>query len=370
MAALVHRQSTSPQDGVALLDTLDESSHKHAYGVSSDLKYAAREAIELLGNEWVHHQRTVAKKGIYTSERVAQELTQECLFYLYRLLFLFYAEARAGELEGLPMQSEEYRLGYSLEALRDLEMVPLTTPEAQNGHFLHASLERLFALVNGGFHPAQHALAFDRDDTDRTFDDRGFRIQGVHSALFDPRLTPRLSKIKMRNATLQRVLSLLSLSSERRRAARKNAWGRGRISYAQLGINQLGAVYEGLLSYTGFFAKETLYEVHRAGQETTDPTEQAFFVPESEVHRYREDELGFTRHHDGTALTVTEHRNYERVRAARNHESPMLPQHHEKLRFATQLVQSALGGVSTVLRLATCRRSAASKTKDPKGRRL
>jgi hypothetical protein len=30
---------------------------------------------------------------------------------------------------------------------------------------------------------------------------------------------------------------------------------RGRISYAQLGINQLGAVYEGLLSFTGFFGK-------------------------------------------------------------------------------------------------------------------
>ena len=33
---------------------------------------------------------------------------------------------------------------------------------------------------------------------------------------------------------------------------------RGRISYAELGINQLGAVYEGLLSYTGFFVEEIL----------------------------------------------------------------------------------------------------------------
>lgn len=28
----------------------------------------------------------------------------------------------------------------------------------------------------------------------------------------------------------------------------------GFISYAQLGINQLGAVYEGLMSYAGFIA--------------------------------------------------------------------------------------------------------------------
>ena len=44
---------------------------------------------------------------------------------------------------------------------------------------------------------------------------------------------------------------------------------RGRISYAQLGINQLGAVYEALLSYRGFFAAEDLYEVMPAAKEPT-----------------------------------------------------------------------------------------------------
>ena len=40
---------------------------------------------------------------------------------------------------------------------------------------------------------------------------------------------------------------------------------RGFISYAELGINQLGAVYEGLMSYTGFFAEDDLYEVAKGG---------------------------------------------------------------------------------------------------------
>jgi hypothetical protein len=35
----------------------------------------------------------------------------------------------------------------------------------------------------------------------------------------------------------------------------------GRVSYQLLSINQLGAVYEALLSYRGFFAAEDLYEV-------------------------------------------------------------------------------------------------------------
>ena len=42
-----------PADQVSLLDRLDENSHKHAFAVSEDLKYSAREAVELLGNEAV-----------------------------------------------------------------------------------------------------------------------------------------------------------------------------------------------------------------------------------------------------------------------------------------------------------------------------
>jgi uncharacterized protein YPO0396 len=42
---------------------------------------------------------------------------------------------------------------------------------------------------------------------------------------------------------------------------------RGRISYAQLGINQLGAVYENLLSYSGFFAKEEIRRLREQKEE-------------------------------------------------------------------------------------------------------
>jgi hypothetical protein len=38
----------------------------------------------------------------------------------------------------------------------------------------------------------------------------------------------------------------------------------GRVSYQLLSINQLGAVYEALLSYRGFFASDDLYEVKPA----------------------------------------------------------------------------------------------------------
>ena len=124
-AALLHRESTCPGEGTPLLDTLDENSHKHAFAVSEDLKYSLREAIELLGNEAVRHLREVSKEKLYGRD-MAGRLTLECLRYMYRLLFLFYIEARP-ELGYLPTRSEEYRKGYSLESLRDLELIPLTT---------------------------------------------------------------------------------------------------------------------------------------------------------------------------------------------------------------------------------------------------
>jgi hypothetical protein len=110
--------------------------------------------------------------------------------------------------------------------------------------------------------------------------------------LFSPQGAPRLAGVKLRNEVLQKVVRLLSLSPEGQRKGAA-AWGRGRISYAQLGIGELGAVYEGLLSYSGFFAKETLYEVHREGDAEGDDTQQSYFVPERELTKYSDAELTF-----------------------------------------------------------------------------
>src|SRR5690606_31152813 len=188
--------------------------------------------------------------------------------------------------------SEEYYRGYSIEILRELEQVHLQTAEAQNGTFFDASLKRIFSLVNDGHNPSQTGFT-DYAGNKPEYLKRGFTLEGLQSPLFDPRSTPRLSRAKLRNSTLQRVIQLLSLSPEGRRGRGKSAYGRGRISYAQLGINQLGSVYEGLLSYTGFFSKEELYEVHKAGESSADKTQQAYFVPARDIARYSEDELGF-----------------------------------------------------------------------------
>jgi hypothetical protein len=139
--ALLHRDSLAPGSGASLLESLDKNAYKHAFGVSEDLKYAIREAIEVLGNEAVRQLRQQAvdsKRGFFSGkdELDPAQLSLECLRLVYRLLFMFYIEARP-ELGYVPIRtSEVYLKGYSLESLRDLELTPLHTPQARRRFIL------------------------------------------------------------------------------------------------------------------------------------------------------------------------------------------------------------------------------------------
>ena len=286
-AALLHRESLVPGSGSALVDTLDENSHRHAFGVSTDLKYALREAVELLGNEAVRSLRAESQGPTEESEGFAKRLGLECLRYMYRLLFLFYIEARP-ELGYAPIDVEAYRKGYSLERLRDMELARLTTGSALERYHIQKSLEKLFRLVRHGFDPKPvtgGALMFGKEHLHRTF-----KMRALDSSLFDAVRTPLLAKAKLRDEVLQRVILLLSLT----RPAKGRRKRRGRISYGQLGINQLGAVYESLLSFRGFFAKEDLYEVQRAGT-SRDELKEAWFVSATDLSRFTDAEKVYVR---------------------------------------------------------------------------
>lgn len=150
-SVLLHKDSLLPGSGAPYLDSLDDNSHKHAFGVSEDLKYALRESIELLGNEAMRYLIN-NELAYYTGKRAINpdELSRECLRYMYRLLFLFYIEARP-ELGYAPMTAKTYLQGYSTETLRDLEMIPLTSEEDRNGRYFHDSLNMLFKLVRDGY---------------------------------------------------------------------------------------------------------------------------------------------------------------------------------------------------------------------------
>jgi hypothetical protein len=274
ISVLLNVDSLAPKDGLSLLDTLDENSHKHAFGVTEDLKYSLRSAVEKLGNEAIYYHLK-SNPNFLNTPNIESDLTREALRYMYRMLFLFYIESRP-ELGFIPDKSEAFVKGYSIEALRDLELMPLLTDNDKNGFFFDDSIRLLFDMIyNGRVSHKGNMLGKDL-----------FAISPLRSHLFDPTKTPILNGVKFRNHIWQEVIQSLSLSQP------KKGKGRGRISYANLGINQLGAVYEALLSYKGFIAKETLYEVKKSGTNPT-PLENAYFVTESQLSEYKEDERVF-----------------------------------------------------------------------------
>ena len=278
---LLGNDAFTENNGESFLTTLDENSFKHAHGVSEDLKYALREAVEILGNEAARQLKDYATKT-KTKFPEATEISDECLRYLYRLLFLFFVESRP-DLKYAPMNDPHYVDGYSLEWLRDLEMIPLICQEDQEGRFLNDSIQKLFKFFSKGTQNDAQALM------DQHASAELFKISGLPSTLFDPSRMQLLANVVFPNKTLQRVIELMSLTGPKRSKGKKSK-RRGRISYAHLGLNQLGAVYEALLSYQGFFAKETLYEVKRKKDKEPDILAPAFFVTADQLEKYSEDE--------------------------------------------------------------------------------
>ncbi|MFD6467190.1 class I SAM-dependent DNA methyltransferase [Streptomyces goshikiensis] len=295
---------TPEEGGENPLAELVGKSTKHAVGVSSELRDGLRTSVELIANEVLERLRDqgVAPQDIGELPELGKQLTRESLRYLYRILFLLYAEARP-ELGILPSDYPEYQMGYGLGRLGELVAErDLIDEKSRKGFYLYESLDLLFRKVQDGYRPRRtHGAEAETVDA-KTSEDLGLRFEPLHSKLFeresiqligsdsvpDPRYdadealargeSVRYVDTRLRNATLYQVLHKLMLTK-----GKKGERG-GFISYAQLGINQLGAVYEGLMSYSGFIADEELYEVAKGG----DAKDGSWLLPKSKVSEYQD----------------------------------------------------------------------------------
>ena len=236
-----------------------EDSAAHTVGVSKDLREGVRSSIEIIANEVVRRRAAQGLEPL-PQER-AQDLALQSLRYIYRIIFLLYAEA-SPELGVLPVGATEYDAGYGLDRLRELALRELHEESAQAGTHIYESLDRLFHLVDEGHNeqvPAAQEGSFD-----------GLVFRPMRADLFRPVATALIDEVGLGNGALLRVLRHLLLTKENSKS------GRGFISYVELGINQLGAVYEGLMSYSGSFATERLWEVAPGG----DASKGSWVVPE------------------------------------------------------------------------------------------
>ena len=257
-------------DAPPSMDSYLSESVKHSEGVSKDLREGLRVSVELLAGE-VLRVRRERELPVEEIADLPREMIRQSLRFLYRILFLLFAEARS-ELGVLPASDPDYAAGYGLDRLRELAQVDLATAQARDGHHFHDSLRLLFHLVNEGHSAGSDGLSF----------------EALRADLFDPRLTPLIDgtseapgeRIDLRNEVVQQILQLLLLSKARRGKTR------GYVSYAQLGINQLGAVYEGLMAYSGRFAETELAEL---ALDPSDLHKGTWVVPVDRLHEYNEE---------------------------------------------------------------------------------
>jgi len=264
IAALFGADAINPGDQAqSVLTKLVDRAANESAGVSKDLRHGIRRSVELLANAVVHDVR-YRQKGAWQQTN-PEELTRQCLRYLYRIIVLLYAEARP-ELGILPVDDADYQAGYSLARLRETALIDLHSDHASNATHLQQSLAILFRLVNDGHEPEATL------DTDA----RGLSFPGLGSALFDDQACPLLDRARLTDHTLQQVLAHLCFSRERRGRARQA------VSYATLGINQLGAVYEGLMAYRGFLATEELFEL----DDDDDPDTGTWVIPSSRADEF------------------------------------------------------------------------------------
>jgi hypothetical protein len=136
----------------------------------------------------------------------------QALTLIYRVLFLLFAEARAL----VPIWHELYRDAYAIEALTD---------RAVGGGVrgLWEALQAISRLAHAGCRAGD------------------LTVTAFNGRLFSPRYAPLAEHRRIPDRVIHDVL--LSLATEVTRT------GRRRISYHDLGVEQLGSVYERVLEY-------------------------------------------------------------------------------------------------------------------------
>lgn len=259
-----YSQSAFLRDAAGLcgLDRLREAAERYAQQVGASLE----EAIYGEGGAFL----TLAK-GLWRDGTQDGALSLEAsplgnlrtlegatLVLLYRLLFLLYAEDR----ELLPVRQSNY-LAVSLRTLRDQAAAAVDQAQVPAGlrALAWGHLESLFDLVHRG--------------------DPALDLPYYNGGLFDPERHPLLRTLKVPDSELIPALDALS------RVIVNGA--RVRVDFRDLGVRQLGSLYEGLLEYR-------LHQDPGALTISQDSlvrrTTASYYTHESLVARLVEDTLG------------------------------------------------------------------------------
>lgn len=240
-----------------LLDRVIEESQRHATRIADDLRENMVRAVEALLQGIIdfpmnrrHWQGDLDGRRI-PDEKQLKTLFKESIYFLYRLLFILYAESR----DLLPVSdSQIYRETYSLEHLRDIAERRVLRQEDYDKTYYIQTLRTLFTLLRNGY-PVRNPEAGDSKVQARVLATAPFVISPYNGQLFDPERTALLDDCHIPDLAMREIILELSLSHPKGRNERRE-----RYSYADLGVDQLGSIYEGLLVYEPSITERAMVE--------------------------------------------------------------------------------------------------------------
>lgn len=233
------------EDGRRPIEEIERESREHAERVSDDLKGAVFRAAEAMVSGLIADAvaRGEIASPLELDEARLRTYRDAALLALYRILFILYAEARDPRLNEHPL----YWKSYSATGL--LEEV-LARPDRiwpENRSFLWERLRALWRIYDKGLPsigPWEHIPPRGGD--------------------FFSHTTPEgqiLDRARLPDRQVAQLILELATTTPRRGV------GRERISFRELDIESLGAVYEGLLEYEPRIAREVSLEVRVQGRE-------------------------------------------------------------------------------------------------------
>lgn len=246
-------------DGHTPIEEVERESRAHAEKVSDDLKQAVFNAAESLVSGLIDD--AVARGRIVSVQALTEadlELYRNAaLLGLYRILFILYAEARDPRLD----EHRLYRDSYSAQGLLDEVLRDPLRAWPENRCTLWERLRALFRIYDEGLPPITPWENIPPRGGD-----------------FFSRTTPEgqiLDRARLPDRAVAALMLDLATTAPRRGV------GRERVSFRELDIENLGAVYEGLLEYEPRIAHKTTLEVRVQGR--------TYALPPSEVARLCEE---------------------------------------------------------------------------------
>ncbi|MCU0772344.1 MAG: Eco57I restriction-modification methylase domain-containing protein [Verrucomicrobia bacterium] len=226
--ALFRPAAFARTDGRCLLDSIREESLTRQAALELSLRRRIFDVLEDLANGFRDHAANHLTPADFPA------LYDNSLIFLYRLLFVLYAESRAL----LPVRphgygsNKLYREKFSLARLvGELRDKTKFTDDAFTD--LYEQLLKLFHLING----------------DNEAQNKATGVARYNGGLFNPQLHARLETWKVGDAALARVLRQLIFAQPPARASARQQQiaTDDAIDYGSLEVRQLGDIYEGLL---------------------------------------------------------------------------------------------------------------------------